>query len=498
MQCAAVYSASCRCCYVLHVFTCIPFSARVLVRIVKCMNACACACACAWFVPHKALPTGKRSRKDTDPVVTSARAGLVALFAPLFPDAHEVDRMLEVYPTLASLPADELRTRIGQASFLLHALQTAQCALAEIRLIKASLLDQPMYFAQPFAICFENDQFVVVDKPFDIQISHGKKQKARFPEEVTLVERTAAARALSSASLGHTDLPANLRRCHNLDFATSGMLALAKTDQALRLLSSCFNPTEDKVGTVQKEYVAVILGHPDWDTLTFTGDIDADPASSFKMRVVRSGDNATAETEAAPQGATPNSDQGVVDTQDATPNPGQGVGDKAQNPGQGVVDPAIAARWGPSRMPPAPNWDRDARSSKPRVAVTDMTVLRRGKNTLEGPLHGRAVSLVKLSPNTGRRHQLRVHLAYLGFPILGDVSYVCPQLAARPNTQPRFDFSLIITDVHTSLIITDVLILHPCRVHPARLSLPTSPFLSHITFRQPSLRKKLLSTCNLG
>src|SRR5207247_2551741 len=32
-------------------------------------------------------------------------------------------------------------------------------------------------------------------------------------------------------------------------------------------------------------------------------------------------------------------------------------------------------------------------------------------------------SLVKLSPKTGRTHQLRVHLAHSGYPIVGDTMY---------------------------------------------------------------------------
>ncbi|MFC1514579.1 RluA family pseudouridine synthase [Candidatus Omnitrophota bacterium] len=36
------------------------------------------------------------------------------------------------------------------------------------------------------------------------------------------------------------------------------------------------------------------------------------------------------------------------------------------------------------------------------------------------------VSLVKLTPKTGRMHQLRVHLAFLGHPIIGDVKYNGP------------------------------------------------------------------------
>ncbi|MDP2043909.1 MAG: RluA family pseudouridine synthase [Candidatus Omnitrophota bacterium] len=48
-----------------------------------------------------------------------------------------------------------------------------------------------------------------------------------------------------------------------------------------------------------------------------------------------------------------------------------------------------------------------------RYAKTHYRTLKRGKN----------FSLVELKPFTGRTHQLRVHLAFLGHPILGDSKY---------------------------------------------------------------------------
>lgn len=48
-----------------------------------------------------------------------------------------------------------------------------------------------------------------------------------------------------------------------------------------------------------------------------------------------------------------------------------------------------------------------------RYAKTFYRTLKRGKN----------FSLVELKPFTGRTHQLRVHLAFLGHPILGDSKY---------------------------------------------------------------------------
>jgi len=52
-----------------------------------------------------------------------------------------------------------------------------------------------------------------------------------------------------------------------------------------------------------------------------------------------------------------------------------------------------------------------------RRAVTRWRTLR------DGVWDGAAVTLVELEPLTGRSHQLRVHLAWLGCPIVGDRLY---------------------------------------------------------------------------
>ncbi|HBC72588.1 MAG: Pseudouridine synthase [Candidatus Amesbacteria bacterium GW2011_GWB1_47_19] len=52
---------------------------------------------------------------------------------------------------------------------------------------------------------------------------------------------------------------------------------------------------------------------------------------------------------------------------------------------------------------------------KSRTAITEWRTIRRFAKD--------RYSLVELTPVTGRTHQLRVHLAYLGFPIVGDSLY---------------------------------------------------------------------------
>ncbi len=79
---------------------------------------------------------------------------------------------------------------------------------------------------------------------------------------------------------------------------------------------------------------------------------------------------------------------------------------------QGELAPARAVIEVPiERNPHDPKTFRPAQAGKPAVTRYDVVAA------------GNGYSLVKLEPQTGRTHQLRVHLQYLGHPIVGDTMY---------------------------------------------------------------------------
>lgn len=74
-------------------------------------------------------------------------------------------------------------------------------------------------------------------------------------------------------------------------------------------------------------------------------------------------------------------------------------------PTEAIIDIPIG------RNPKKPQTFRASPNGKP--ALTNYSVIARGSS----------LSLVKLTPQTGRTHQLRVHMKHIGHPILGDELY---------------------------------------------------------------------------
>ncbi len=75
--------------------------------------------------------------------------------------------------------------------------------------------------------------------------------------------------------------------------------------------------------------------------------------------------------------------------------------------------------------------------------MTRYKLLKHGRS-----LHTKWMSVLDLFPETGRTHQLRIHLAGIGFPILGDDKY--GDVAVRLKGKGLFLSAVEISFIHPS------------------------------------------------
>ena len=173
-----------------------------------------------------------------------------------------------------------------------------------------------------FGLVHEDDELLVVNKPADL-VCHPTKGD----EYSSLISRV-------RLHLGQADV----HMVNRLDRETTGIVLLAKRDEAARELRKLWES-----GAVQKSYDAIVHGH---------------------------------------------------------------VG-----PESGLIDEPL----GPDEVSPVAIKDRVRTDG--REAKTAFTVASRFSRA-EGNF-----SLLRVQPQSGRKHQIRIHLAHLGHPIVGDKLY---------------------------------------------------------------------------
>ena len=185
------------------------------------------------------------------------------------------------------------------------------------------------------AVVHEDEHLIVVDKPAGLVVHPGAGHFGG-----TLVNALLAHCGGSLSGIGGVERPGIV---HRLDKDTSGLLVVAKTDQAHRALSAQF-ADHGRTGPLERLYLAVVWTAPNRPRGTIDASIDRDPRNREKMAVVK---------------------------------PGRGR--------EAVTHWEIRERYGPEAAPVA--------------------------------------SLVACRLETGRTHQIRVHLAHAGHPLLGDDVY---------------------------------------------------------------------------
>jgi 23S rRNA pseudouridine1911/1915/1917 synthase len=104
------------------------------------------------------------------------------------------------------------------------------------------------------------------------------------------------------------------------------------------------------------------------------------------------------------------------------------------------------------------------RSRSPREARTRYTVVER----FDG------LALLRLEPETGRTHQIRVHLAAMGHPVLGDPLYGAKRRRALPARGPARAFP------RQALHAAEIEVTHPVSGAILRLVAPTPDDMSDL------------------
>ena len=188
----------------------------------------------------------------------------------------------------------------------------------------------------PLDIVYEDDDLAIINKPAGMMVHTGAGATEDQRNRGTLVN----ALLYHFASLSAVGGEMRPGIVHRLDKETSGLIVVAKNDEAHRKLAEQFARRE-----VKKTYLALVHGWPKKDRGTISASISRDPVRRIRMTTRQTGG---------------------------------------------------------------------------RDAVSHYNVIRR-LDTAFGKF-----SLIEVKIDTGRTHQIRVHMSSLGHPVVGDRLYGAP------------------------------------------------------------------------
>eukprot|EP00746_Dinoflagellata_sp_MGD_P099044 gnl/MRDRNA2_/MRDRNA2_40277_c0_seq2.p1 gnl/MRDRNA2_/MRDRNA2_40277_c0~~gnl/MRDRNA2_/MRDRNA2_40277_c0_seq2.p1 ORF type:complete len:439 (-),score=68.52 gnl/MRDRNA2_/MRDRNA2_40277_c0_seq2:495-1700(-) len=213
------------------------------------------------------------------------------------------------------------------------------------------------------------DNILVVNKPFDVRINRDFARESWFPEEVTVADwYLDYVQSMDGKGRTNQDVDQKVRFCHQIDRGTSGLLTMAHTQEAAAAVCKQFWKRD-----AIKMYHAIVLG---W--------ISCPNESASKL-----------------------SADYFLDI---------------EIPIQ-VMNRTMEGRRTRCVSPEREGQTHQARDNMPSVAGKVKSACTRIWPLQRGYYHGLKCTFVKVQIFTGRMHQIRVHLAHVGHPILGDKMY---------------------------------------------------------------------------
>lgn len=265
----------------------------------------------------------------------NADAPMASLTETTFHIRHDLQKRLDLYlkdrlahhsraaiQKVIKAGLAQVNGRTARASTLLRAGDTVRIKIPPPAEHKA--LPEPI----PLAIVYEDEHFIAINKQAGLLV-----HPARGHWTGTMINALLHHAAQTAGTLSTGSDPWRPGIIHRLDRDTTGIILVAKTDEAHWRLAGQFERR-----TIKKTYLAIIHGQPVLDQDLIDAPIGLHKDNREKMAVRRD------------------------------------IG---------------------------------------RPAQSVYTVIERFEN----------FSLVELSPKTGRTHQLRVHMAFIGHPIVGDADY---------------------------------------------------------------------------
>ncbi len=223
-------------------------------------------------------------RSDMDEIkyaeADDADPGVVVVVAPIGSTGQRLDRFLA--DAVGSLSRTRVKTLILAGRVRRDGTAVGDPAeavregihytLAPVRVGPARLVPQ----AIPFAILYEDDDLIVLDKPAGLVV-----HPAAGNEDGTLVNALLAHCGDTLPGIGSERRPGIV---HRLDKDTSGVMVVAKTEQALSRLSQAFAARD-----LDRSYLAVVWGMPVPPSGEIEGAIGRDPRDRKRMALVTRG-----------------------------------------------------------------------------------------------------------------------------------------------------------------------------------------------------------------